>query len=218
MDIPARAAVAESIRSAAAPGARRSGTDGRILQRRCVGDDNHSTDRLAAGRMGEFSVTLLTQTRTGLALALEVLNRVFERHAVTREERVQVVPRRNIQEPTHLHACQAVPSVRLGSKRFERCTGHVATRASEPFGKRVGHIKPDLSCLHDIGWQAATFPYERTPRAFNSSAVVCHSTPASSKSLSFDHMACPRCNESASTSTSFGSRRCIRRVASLRWR
>lgn len=63
-----------------------------VLQRRCVGDDNHSTDRLAAWGMSEFSLTLLTQTRTGLALALEVLNRVFERHAVTLEERIQVVP------------------------------------------------------------------------------------------------------------------------------
>jgi hypothetical protein len=73
----------------------------RVLQRRCVGDDNQSTDRSAAWRLSEFSQTRLPQTCTGLALALEVLNCVFERHAVTLEERVQVVPRRNVEKPTH---------------------------------------------------------------------------------------------------------------------
>jgi hypothetical protein len=57
--------------------------------------------------MSEFSLTLLTQMRTRLALALEVLGRVFERHAVALEECVQVVPRRNVEQTTHLHACQA---------------------------------------------------------------------------------------------------------------
>src|ERR1700676_2478480 len=99
--------------------------------------------------MSKFSLTLLTQTCTGLALALEVLNRVFERHAVTLEERVQVVPRRNVEKPTHFHARHAVRSVRLRNERLERRAGHVATPASELFGKRVGHLKPDLHVSYD---------------------------------------------------------------------
>jgi hypothetical protein len=120
-----------------------------VLERRCVGDDNHSTDRLAAWRMSESSLTLLTQTRTGLALAFEVLNRVFERHAMILQERVQVVPRRNIEEATHLYARQPVRSVRFRNERLERRPGHVATPASELFGKRVGHLKPDLDLFYD---------------------------------------------------------------------
>jgi hypothetical protein len=99
--------------------------------------------------MSEFRLSLLTQTRAGLALALEVLDRVIERHAVTLEERVQVVPRRNIEEPTHLHARQSVRSVRVSSECFECRAGHVATPASELFGKGVGHIKPDLHGSYD---------------------------------------------------------------------
>ncbi len=63
-----------------------------VLQRRGVGDDDHSTNRSAAGRMSECSLTLLTQARARLALALEVLDGVLEWHAVTLKERVQVVP------------------------------------------------------------------------------------------------------------------------------
>ena len=66
--------------------------------------------------MSEFSLTLLTQTRTGLALAVEVLNRVFERHSVTLEERVQVVPRRNVEDPTYLHA---IISGSLGRRAYD---------------------------------------------------------------------------------------------------
>jgi len=101
-----------------------------VLQRRCVGDDDQSTDRLVAWRMSEFSLTPLTQMCTGPALAFEVLNCVVERHAVTLQERVQVVPRRNVEKPTHFHARHAVRSVRLRNERLERRAGHVATPAS----------------------------------------------------------------------------------------
>jgi hypothetical protein len=56
-----------------------------VLRRRRVGDDNHSTNCLAVGTVSEFRRSLLTQTRTGLALALEVLDRVVARHAATLE-------------------------------------------------------------------------------------------------------------------------------------
>ena len=94
-------------------------------------------------------MSLATQTHARLTLALEILNRVFERHAVTLEERVQVVPRRNVEELTHLHTRETVRSVRFRSERLERGAGQVATRASELFGKRVGHIKPDLHVSDD---------------------------------------------------------------------
>jgi hypothetical protein len=99
--------------------------------------------------MCEVRLSLLTQTRTGLALALEVLNRVIERHAVTLEKRVQVVPRRNIEEPTQLQARQSVRSVRVYSERLERRARHIATPASKLLGKRVGYIKPDLHLPYD---------------------------------------------------------------------
>ena len=102
-----------------------------------------------AWRMSEFSLTPLTQMCTGPALAFEVLNRGVERHVVTLEERVQVVPRRNVEKPTHFHAHHAVRSVRLRNERLERRAGHVATPAGELFGKRIGHVKPDLHVSYD---------------------------------------------------------------------
>lgn len=51
------------------------------------------------------------------------------------------------------------------------------------------------------------------PSILRSSAVVCHSTPVSSKSLSFDHTGRLRASARASTWTSSGSRLPIRRLA-----
>lgn len=105
--------------------------------------------------MIEFSPTLLTQPSTGLALALEILNRVFERHAVDLEERVQVVPRRNIEKPAHVDARQAVRSVRVIRERLKCRAGQAAILAGQLFGKRVGHIKPDLHVSHHNAGRAA---------------------------------------------------------------
>jgi hypothetical protein len=147
--------------------------------------------------MSEFSLTQLTQTCTGLALALEVLNRVFERHAVTLEERVQVVPRRNVEELAHLHARQAVRSVRFRNEGLERCAGHVATPASKLFGKRVGHLKPDLHVSYDTAGRRRpmlTFHWQATGRdeasrsglqGFGVGTVIVKNTPEHAISYPF---------------------------------
>ena len=59
---------------------------------------------------------------------------------------------------THLHTGQAVRSVRFRSERLERRVGQVATPASELFGKRVGHLKPDLHVSYDTGGRCWPLP------------------------------------------------------------
>lgn len=89
-----------------------------VLQRRRVGDDNHSKGRSAAWRVGEFSLALLSQMRTGVALTLEVLNGVFEGDAVALEEGVQIIPRWDVEELAHLNPNHPVRPVRFCGERF----------------------------------------------------------------------------------------------------
>jgi hypothetical protein len=60
-----------------------------------------------------------------------------------------------------------VRSVRLRNERLERRAGHVATPASELFGKRVGHLKPELHLSYDTAGRRRpmlTFHWQATGR------------------------------------------------------
>ena len=68
---------------------------------------------------GEFGLPLLPQTSAGGLLTLEVVDRVFQRHAVMLEESVEIVARRNVQELAQLVPAHAVHPVGIDGERLQ---------------------------------------------------------------------------------------------------
>jgi hypothetical protein len=104
-------------------------------------------------------------------------------------------------------------------KALERERHPVSVRSVErkPLGQFDGYRHPRAPIRSSSGgtrraiatgaWTLSGVVWSRSPvMPFRSSAVVCHSTPESSKSLSFDQTGSFNVSASASTSTSSGSR------------
>src|SRR5687768_14301954 len=68
-----------------------------ISDRTGVSGDDHS-GTLVVRACCLFGLTLLPQARTRRALALEILQRVLQRHTVPLQEPIELVPGRNVQQ------------------------------------------------------------------------------------------------------------------------
>lgn len=107
-----------------------------VSKRTGVGDDDRARSR-SAWRVSQLGVPLLTQLRAGLALALELVERVLERHAVTLQHAVQVVARVNIEQLAQLVAGNPVHPVGIDRQRLARGSREILTRVDESRGDVV---------------------------------------------------------------------------------
>jgi hypothetical protein len=108
-----------------------------------VGDDNHTRRRSeSCGRL-VLSLALLPQLVEGLAVLLEVIDRVVEWDAVVLQESVELVPRRNVQQGSELKTGDPVHPVRIDGERLQRGPGQILALLSELLNEVVRNIERD---------------------------------------------------------------------------
>jgi hypothetical protein len=91
----------------------------------------------------EVLPTLLPKACARVALALKVLNRVLQWHAVVLKESIEFIARGNIKKPAELMAGEAPHPVRIDRQGCERGLRQILTVISQLRDDIVRKIQPD---------------------------------------------------------------------------